>query len=339
MERAVTGAGREGAGIIAPSRGVATAKRLLSCACTARTTKSPVDAKGSRVPEQETLIENVSDTAFWVAHYRAVESERPDALFHDPLAERLAGERGKKIAEHLPMPFMTGWILAIRTTIIDEFIQRAIAEGADTILNLGAGLDTRPYRMDLPAQLHWIEADYPAMIEFKEERLGGEKPRCNLERIKIDLSADAERREMLARIDAGSQKLLVLAEGVLPYLPAEQVGALADDLHMLDRIVYWIVEYQSPEVIKYRDRGGMQEKLRNAPFKFRPDDWFGFFAQHSWRQKETRYLSDQGDKLHRPIPFPPLAKVMIAVRTLFASKENREQFRRFSAYILLEPSR
>lgn len=40
----------------------------------------------------DTPIENVSDTAFWVAHYRALETKRPDALFHDPLAGVLAGE-------------------------------------------------------------------------------------------------------------------------------------------------------------------------------------------------------------------------------------------------------
>jgi O-methyltransferase involved in polyketide biosynthesis len=41
----------------------------------------------------EPLIQNVSDTAFMVAVYRAMESERPDALFHDPLVRKLAGER------------------------------------------------------------------------------------------------------------------------------------------------------------------------------------------------------------------------------------------------------
>ncbi|MDE3110116.1 MAG: class I SAM-dependent methyltransferase, partial [Acidobacteriota bacterium] len=48
-------------------------------------------------------MQHVSDTAFWVAHYRAIEGERPDALFHDPLAGVLAGERGRNIAEHMPM--------------------------------------------------------------------------------------------------------------------------------------------------------------------------------------------------------------------------------------------
>jgi O-methyltransferase involved in polyketide biosynthesis len=90
------------------------------------------------------LIGNVSDTAFWVAHYRALESERKDALFHDPFAAMLAGERGREIAKSMPMAGIPGWVMALRTVIIDDFIRRAIAEGADAVVNLGAGLDARP---------------------------------------------------------------------------------------------------------------------------------------------------------------------------------------------------
>jgi O-methyltransferase involved in polyketide biosynthesis len=53
-------------------------------------------------------IASISDTARWVAIYRAMEFERPDALFHDPYARRLAGERGTKscgrCAEPISMP-------------------------------------------------------------------------------------------------------------------------------------------------------------------------------------------------------------------------------------------
>jgi methyltransferase (TIGR00027 family) len=285
----------------------------------------------------DTLIEHVSDTAFWVAHYRALETERPDALFHDPLARILAGDRGKKIAHTMPMPLMTGWTVVIRTCIIDDYIRLAVAQGVDTVLNLGAGLDTRPYRMDLPESLVWVEADYPHVIEFKENRLSSEKPRCRLERVKLDLANLSERRQILARIDARAKKMLILTEGVVPYLSIEEAGSLADDLSRLDRACYWIVDYFSPEVIKYRRRRGMQRRMQNAPFKFTPEDWYGFFGEHGWRSKEIRYLADEGDRLERPIRLPLLPKIILKMRALFTSKERRVAFRKFAGYVLLEP--
>src|SRR5689334_9781092 len=101
---------------------------------------------------QDDPLRDVSDTAPWVAMYRAFESERPDAHFRDPYARRLAGERGERILRSLPRGPAGAWALVVRTALIDEIVQRVIRdEGADTILNLAAGLDTRPWRLDLPA--------------------------------------------------------------------------------------------------------------------------------------------------------------------------------------------
>jgi O-methyltransferase involved in polyketide biosynthesis len=55
-------------------------------------------------------IQQVSDTAFLVAHHRAVETARPDALFRDPLAGLLAGDAGRRMAEFMPTHAMTGWV-------------------------------------------------------------------------------------------------------------------------------------------------------------------------------------------------------------------------------------
>jgi methyltransferase (TIGR00027 family) len=285
------------------------------------------------------LIENVSDTAFWVAHYRAVETRRPDALFRDPLAGVLAGEQGKKIAETMPMRFMTSWVIAIRTRIIDEYIRVAIADGVEAVVNLGAGLDTRPYRMDLPHSFLWIEADYARMIEYKESRLRSETPHCTLERVVVDLANPAERRKLLADVDARGKKLLILTEGVIPYLTVEEVGALAADLKTLAQVRYWITEYLSPEAIKFREKGGIARKTKNAPFKFKPADWFAFFREHGWVLKEMRYFSDEGDRLKRPVKAPLLLKVIMKVRILLASKERREALRKVAGYALLEPAK
>jgi methyltransferase (TIGR00027 family) len=287
------------------------------------------------MPEQ--LIGDVSDTAFWIAHYRAEESARPDALFRDPLAGMLAGERGKKIAQGMPMTFWTGWSVVLRTCIIDDYIRQAIADGVDTILNLGAGLDTRPYRMELPESLLWIEADYPHMIEFKEERLAKEKPRCRLERVKIDLANVEERRRMLAAVDARTRKMLVLTEGVVPYLNEEQGASLADDLRALEHARYWVLDYFSPEVVTYRGRNGMHRHMQNAPFQFAPEDWWGFFEKHGWKQKEVRYYPEEAERRNRKLKLPWAMQLMFRARGLFLSKERRQAFMKMAGYTILEP--
>jgi methyltransferase (TIGR00027 family) len=125
-------------------------------------------------------IQNISDTAYGVAIYRAIESERPDALFCDRFARTLAGKRGEHIVQ-LGGGESAGWLLVVRTCIIDRLILQSIErEGIDTVLNLGAGLDTRPYRLSLPASLRWIEVDLPAILEYKQQQLAGESPNCSI---------------------------------------------------------------------------------------------------------------------------------------------------------------
>ena len=123
-------------------------------------------------------IADVSDTALWIAAYRARETERAGALFQDPLAGRLAGDRGRELARKMTGAEQFEWMTVVRTVVIDRYLQEAIARGVDTVLNLGAGLDTRPYRMTLPASLSWVEVDMPKIVALKEDRLAGETPRC-----------------------------------------------------------------------------------------------------------------------------------------------------------------
>jgi methyltransferase (TIGR00027 family) len=282
------------------------------------------------------IIQNVSDTAFMVAGFRAIETERPEALFRDPLAATLAGDHGKKILATMPKAFLGAWSVVIRTVIIDDLIRQAIADGVDTILNLGAGLDTRPYRMDLPKSLHWIEVDYPDVIALKEARLADHAPRCRLDRIKLDLTDRAAKRQFLAAIGAQAAKILVLTEGLLPYLTEHDVAELADDLRKAEKIRYWVTEYYSPEAIRFGDKARARF-MRNAPFRFRPDDWFGFFEQRGWRAGEVRYIAEEAEQLGRPIPLPFLFKIWVRLATLLASRARREQMKRFAAYVLLIP--
>jgi methyltransferase (TIGR00027 family) len=282
------------------------------------------------------VIQNVSDTAFLVAGFRAAETEREKPLFRDPLAAKLAGDHGRNILATVPGSFVGAWSVVIRTVIIDGFIEQAIAGGVDTILNLGAGLDTRPYRMELPRSLRWIEVDYPHVIEVKEERLADDVPRCRLERLALDLTDRAARKAFLAGVNAEAGKIFVLTEGVTPYLTEADVGALADDLRQTDKVRFWINDYFSPEALKFGAKV-RRKFMRNAPFQFAPKDWFAFFTEHGWQASEVCHISEEAGRLGRPIPLPFGLRLWVKVANIFASRARRKRMRRFAAYVLLTP--
>jgi methyltransferase (TIGR00027 family) len=282
-------------------------------------------------------LHDVSDTAFWIAYHRALETDRPDALFRDPFARRLAGERGRRISEAMPTSRIVAWTVALRTRIIDDYLAFALRSGIDTVLCLGAGLDARPYRLALPPDLHWIEADFPRVIDYKEDILRQETPTCRLERVRIDLADTAERQKLLDRIDAVSQGTLVLTEGVIPYLANEEAASLADALRSMRRARFWIVDYLSARAVAFRRRGRVGRAMQNAPFKFAPADWFAFFQQHGWRVKEIHYYPEEAARYARPMPLPAAARLMLSVSRLWMSEKRREGFRRFGGYAMLEP--
>lgn len=236
-------------------------------------------------------VRSVADTALWVAYFRALENERPDALFRDPFAKRLAGERGFHIANTLRDGNKQEWIWVARTYLCDQFLTREIREGTDLVLNLAAGLDTRPYRMDLPPSLKWVEVDLPDIISYKEEILWHEKPKCQLQRIAVDLSDREARRKVFARVDPEGSKIAVLAEGLLIYLTTEQVAELALDLSEREHFHSWVLDLASPMQLKFMQwTMGKELSHGGAPFKFGPPEGPEFFRPYRWEAKDVQGL-------------------------------------------------
>jgi methyltransferase (TIGR00027 family) len=259
-------------------------------------------------------IQHTSESALLTAGWRAMESARPDALFHDPLAAGLAGERGLRIAKTRPEG---AWVLSIRTGLIDAFIRSAISSGIDTVINLGAGLDTRPYRLQLPPSLHWVEVDYPSLIEGKNASLSGEVPACSLERIGLDLTDVDARRRVFNRIWTTAKRAMVLTEGVLGDLSPDEAGDLADDLHSRRGCELWVLYYFSPRLLAdYRKH----PPHRNVPVRFDPPSWEAFITAHRWRIREIRFLGEESERLHRPVP---LSRLDMVTR-LFTSRPLRD---------------
>jgi methyltransferase (TIGR00027 family) len=280
-------------------------------------------------------IQHVSDTARWVALYRAMESERPDALFHDPYARLLAGERAEEILATLPKAKTWAWPMIVRTAVLDELILQAVErKGVDTVLNLAAGLDARPYRLRLPPELRWIEVDFPDVIAYKQVQMTSAHPVCALERVGLDLTEIPRRQGLFAGIGSASKQVLVVSEGLLIYLSREQVAALAEDLAAPPTFRWWLIDIAGPRILKMMEKTwGRAVAAGNAPFQFAPAEGTRFFDDHGWTEAEFRSMWDEANRLHRAdVPFAWLWRLLEP----FSSARRKEETRRMSGMALLK---
>ncbi len=277
-------------------------------------------------------VSHVSDTARWVAMYRAMESERADALFHDNWARKLAGPEGEAILDSIPEGRKTAWPMIVRTQVMDEIILRAIREdGVDTVLNLASGLDARPYRLPLPASLRWIEADFGDTLSYKQGILAGEQPRCSLEFASVDLTDDAARGAFFSRIGTSASRTFAITEGLIVYLKPEQVARLATDLSAQPSFRWWLTDLASPGLLKRLNKT-WGKALQRAPLIFGPAEGTKFFEPYGWREKEYRSIFDESIRLNRTMRFARLMRFM----GHFYPKKMREGFKRFSGVVLFE---
>lgn len=247
----------------------------------------------------EPLIRNISDTALWAAVYRARETERADALFRDPLAARLAGARGEQIAAAFFAKHHT-WSWVTRTWLFDRIILEQVAQGVDMVVNLAAGLDTRPYRMTLPPTLRWVEVDLPDLMDYKEALLANERPACVLQRFRVDLGQPESRRELFQQLQGRAQRVLIVSEGLLIYLSPESVGGLAEELAGFPGFQRWVLDMGSPALLRMlQQRMGGPLSEAGARFQWAPPEGPEFFRAHGWEPLEVHSLLKTAARLRR----------------------------------------
>jgi methyltransferase (TIGR00027 family) len=268
--------------------------------------------------------------------YRAMESDRPDAHFHDPYARLLAGERGEEMARKLPGFRFGSWPMVVRTCLFDELVLRCVErEAADLVVNLAAGLDARPYRLPLPESLRWVEVDLPEILDYKDAKLKDERPHCRRESVKLDLKDAAARRSLFRRLGEESRRAMILSEGLLVYLDEKEVGALADDLHAQAGFRWWVIDLASPTLLKRLQKTyGPSLAGSGARMQFAPVEGTEFFRRHGWKEAEFRSTWDESHRLKREMPMAWLFRFLAR----FASAQRREMFRRMGAVVLLERS-
>lgn len=259
----------------------------------------------------ERAVQHISDTARWAAVFRARETERPDAVFCDPFARRLAGERGEEIAKAFPFHEKHAWSWVARTYAFDSIIRQQLAQGVDLVVNLAAGLDARPYRMDLPPSLQWVEVDLAEILDYKEKILEDETPKCQLERVRLDLSDTAARRKLFQTLGNRGQKAIIISEGLLAYLSEEEVSTLAEDLAQLDSFQRWVFDIGSPglmEMVRKNTHNQFDDTV--ARLKFAPANGPDFFYSHGWKLLKVLSILKTAARINRLTFFMRLVSLL-----------------------------
>lgn len=188
--------------------------------------------------EQWDIVSSVGLTALVVAAGRSVDTHRSDALISDPYAERFVDAA----APPTPLPtrpvpprddsedelwqMMSGY-MGVRTRFFDEFFAAAGEAGVRQAVILAAGLDARAQRLGWVDGTTLFEVDQPAVLTFKDDVLAGDPARCDRRPVAVDLRDDWAGALDDAGFDPDAPTAW-LAEGLLPYLPAEAQDALLD---------------------------------------------------------------------------------------------------------------
>lgn len=181
----------------------------------------------------------VSATAVGVALIRERESQRPDRLYADPLASAFveearavypADEWGR--IERLVGPFYEGRTVGVR--VVDDRVHEWVTAGCRQLVVLGAGLDTRAFRLPLPRTLRVFEVDLPELFAFKEAVLArsGARARCPRFVVAADLRGDWAGPLQAAGFDPAVPSAW-LDEGVLGYLDRPAARAVATSISEL----------------------------------------------------------------------------------------------------------
>ncbi len=279
-------------------------------------------------------ISHVSDTARWVAVYRAMESARPDALFRDPFAAKLAGEQGERIVDSMKYGRRTAWAMIVRTQVFDEEILDTIKrEQVDLVLNIAAGLDARPWRLDLDPELRWVDVDFPEILAYKAGIIGDAKPKCHYESRGVDLRIAADRDALFAELGANAKRVLVIAEGLLIYLTPADVEGLARALAAVPSFGWWIIDLANPILIEFMSKSWGQEVQRgNAPFQFAPAEGTAWFTPMGWKERRVRYNALEARRLKREMQGAAIWRIF----GLLMPKKKREAIEQMAATVTFE---
>jgi methyltransferase (TIGR00027 family) len=257
-------------------------------------------------------MEVVSYTAQWTAAIRAKELGHGDRkLFDDDLAEAMAQPDGFELLEKYKGGGVQEFV-AIRTAYNDRAVlDLTKSHGFTQIVFIAAGMDTRAFRLDWPANTRIFEVDHGALMDEKAARLQklDAQPRAD----RIEVRADLALPWIDKLTDAGfdpDTKTLWIAEGLLFFLEEHQVEGLLTTLREVSAPgSYLVTDMTSKALLTSPMTMMFLATLRSdgTPWKFGTDDPAGFLEKCGWAARD---VLEPGETEFGPSrwPYPVQAK-------------------------------
>lgn len=254
-------------------------------------------------------------TAVGVARVRAMETAREQPLFRDPLALAFATAGGRDPATPSPPGVDEAarrrWLgvafsIVIRTKFLDDLLDRAVESGVRQVVLLGAGMDSRAFRMDWPAGTRLFEVDTAEPLGFKAAVLRQEHaaPRCERITVPVDLREDWPGALAAAGHDP-AQPTVWIAEGLLIYLPEAAVESLLERVGALSAPGSRMgLTLGSRGVVDRFREDAASGSAASMWLSEMPEDPVGWLAGLGW-EAETFTLRERAAAYGRPVLTPP----------------------------------
>jgi methyltransferase (TIGR00027 family) len=254
---------------------------------------SPDELMVRRLPLDQRL-EGVAATSLLTAAARALETERGGGLLSDPLARALAGTKGFELLRRGAM----GAVAAngspsyvVRHRFLDDLLMDLTASSdIRQVVLLGAGLDTRAFRLDWAEGTRLFEIDQSTVFAHKEAVLDAHGATARCERVVVPADLQEDWPEVLLASDLDPSRPTVwVAEGILFYLPVAAVGRLLGDAYRLSAPGSCLAaDMMSASPGPSQPFKDLFASL-GAPFLFLTDDLAGLMRSHNWDVTEISY--------------------------------------------------
>jgi methyltransferase (TIGR00027 family) len=184
-----------------------------------------------------------SRTAEFMALFRALESAQSlsQRLFHDPFAALFLSASLRRVAQCSAMPILGPLVQQIidhfwpgarssgvaRTRLIDDWIEASIANGSQQLVVLGAGFDSRAWRMPVLAGLPIFEVDHAATATKKHRLVAAvAAERQDVVSVTLDFDRDRLPDALVAAGFDPKRCSAVVWEGVTNYLTVDAVRSV-----------------------------------------------------------------------------------------------------------------